>query len=157
MGLHKWLVRGVTLLLGVAVLLLPGCRSQTSSRAPTALSAATDPCAERMHEIGGELLLFYATYHRLPDRLDELRSMPGSDPSLELSCPISHEAYVYLPTRLSWLKTQQGPVVLYDSRPVHEGMRWALIWQDTGSDDPQIMRVVAVPDAAVRLVPTSRP
>src|SRR5260221_4292549 len=37
-------------------------------------SLMTDPCAARLQDISGQLLLFYALNRKLPDKLDDLKS-----------------------------------------------------------------------------------
>src|SRR4029079_15400995 len=53
-----------------------------SRPAPVPVDATTpiltaDPCANRLHDICGALLLYYAVYRQLPGQLNELSRVPG--------------------------------------------------------------------------------
>src|SRR5438477_9391348 len=59
-----------------------------------------DPCASRLHDICEPLLLFHATYHRLPNSLDELRALGGFE-NMIYTCPVSGLTYIYNPAGIS--------------------------------------------------------
>src|SRR5437773_10560864 len=73
-----------------------GCAARPNARARAAPAKTpaisnTDPCAMRLHDISGALLLYFSAHHDLPAKLDELKS-----PALNaFVCPVSHQPYVY--------------------------------------------------------------
>ena len=109
--------------LPVAAALAAGC--QTPAPQPQPLSILADPCAERVHDICGRLLLYYSVHKRLPPTLEEL-SHGESLSSLPLVCPVSNKPYAYRPAGLS-VPGRQGRLVLYDPEPSHAGMRWGIL------------------------------
>ena len=88
------------------------------------LDANTDSCAMRLHDIGGALLLYRASFNRMPQKLDELRLLPGFE-HLEITCPASGKPYVYKPDGIP-MPDKVSFLVLYDSAAVHLGVRWGL-------------------------------
>lgn len=150
-GRAKWLMMrcGACGVIALA-LLLAGCQMTPTSAPRSAKSAKSadvmDPCAERLHEICGQLLLFYSRNRHLPAKLEDLRSMPAADPSLSLECPISHRPYVYERQGLL-LPDVRGRVIIYDVQPVHAGWRWVIAIDEITEGDPLIARVMAVADS----------
>lgn len=151
---------GLTLL---GLLTLAGCQTppaRSSSPARTAKPKAahqvvmtadgkpitnTDACANRMHELCGPLLLYYAQKHRLPKDLEELRQLPGVGDIPAFTCPVSGRPYVYDPSGLPG--TEPGSwVVLYDPAASHSGMRWAISITAKTASAP-VTKVVALPDS----------
>src|SRR5688500_14109954 len=47
----------------------------------------TDPCATRLHDISGALLLYYARNNDLPPALADLQGTPGVDGPASFECP----------------------------------------------------------------------
>src|SRR4051794_7109029 len=99
--------RGWSLLMvGVAGALLCGCAttktkttsghsvgsasSSTSSHRAPAPMEATDACASQLHDLCGDLLLYFATHHDLPAKLEELGAK-------DTVCPVSGKPYIYNP------------------------------------------------------------
>jgi hypothetical protein len=85
----------------------------------------TDPCATRLHDLSGLLLLYYATNKRLPETLDELSSLTDFDMEFRTDCPVSGRPYVYAPAATPPPGSDQF-LVLYDSVPAHRGLRWGV-------------------------------
>jgi len=103
--------------------------------------ARIDPCAERLHDVCGGLLLYYAARGRLPGDLAELRAFdPGALPPLV--CPASGEPYVYR-AAVSPLRGR-AEVLVFDAVPCHEGRRWAVVVSLTEADQ-LTARVVLLP------------
>lgn len=117
----------------LAAAFVGGCgprEEQSATRAtrpgPAAIRASPsslDPCAERLHELAGPLLLLWARDGRLPAGPARLAAMA---PEVPLVCPVSGQPYRYDPHG-PWLPGQAGRLVLYDSTPAHQGHRWGLI------------------------------
>src|SRR5438046_414763 len=84
---RKTSLRTSITILAAMVLLPIGCAAPSSpsagpSRSSTTASSDvsptnTDPCAMRLHEVCGVLLLYYNTHHDLPPTLPALAKAPG--------------------------------------------------------------------------------
>ena len=148
------------IVLAIAAAILCGCTSsqsqeRTASRgdAERATAArddqplsASDPCAVQLHELCGPLLMYYSLNKRLPQRIDDLRTIAGPDPNVQFNCPHSGKAYVYDPIGISW-PNQRGRAVIYDPEPSHAGMRWTVMIEEGPPGTPLVTRVVAFPDS----------
>jgi len=158
---------------GLVALLAAGCQTTTTTRRadsgqavvvekpqprkaqPTGPNLNTDPCAMRLHDIAGALLLYYQSNHRLPARLDELPALPG-EPPLQLVCPVSNTPYVYDPRGILMPETKSR-VVIYDPAPSHFGVRWAVtISQPDEEGAAVVTKVIALPETTFRFQPALR-
>jgi hypothetical protein len=132
-------------------------RPAASQPAAVALTANHDPCAIKLHDLCGPLLLYYSVYNRLPQSLDELRQLPGFENLTDFNCPVSHRPYIYTPQGEpgpdeEFLR-ENGPsvkvssvIILADPTPVHGGIRWALSMQE--QSDPSrgfVAKVIVLP------------
>ena len=106
----------------------------------------TDPCATRLQDISGDLLLYYAMNHHLPQQLSELAQLPDIGPLPEFVCPVSHQPYIYQRQGIP-LPEQQSRIVLYDATPAHSGLRWAITMNDPQAGQSIIMKVIALRDS----------
>lgn len=82
---------------------------------------ALDPCAERLHELAGKLLLFRFAQGHLPSSLAELPKGGAT----EMVCPVSAKTYVYRrdgPAAPGW----EGRMVAWDATACHRGGRWVV-------------------------------
>jgi hypothetical protein len=118
-----------------------GCRAATANGPQR--SPAADPCAERLHDICGQFLLYDSLKGELPEKLDDLRSAPGADASIAFACPTSNEPYVY-DRRGLLISDPPGRVVVYDSAPIHSGLRWAIVIARSGGASPIMTRVAGL-------------
>ena len=112
-------------------------------------TAATDPCAGRLHELCGLLLRYYVDHDRLPERLDDLTGV-AADFGLDVppACAVSGETYVYEPEGLPYSVQPPRRMILYDPAPSHGGMRWAVVVEETGrANQPLILQVDPVPES----------
>jgi hypothetical protein len=105
------------------------------------------PCAERLHEICGHLLLYYSINGKLPERLADLKNV-GTEPLPPLTCPDSGKPYVYNRAGLA-VPGRPGRLVLYDSGPSHSGMRWGILADVASEEKPLTTRVVLLPETTV--------
>jgi hypothetical protein len=149
---RSWLVVGST------VIALLGCNSSAKKRdpstpskipaantAPTAEITNTDACAMRLHELCGPLLFFYGTHHRLPNNLKELSDeMDVGD----LTCPVSHQPYVYDPEGKQGTDPKMR-IVIYDATPAHSGIRWGIGLIEAAPGTAPVAKVVAVPNQVI--------
>jgi hypothetical protein len=125
----------------VLAVVAQGCDGPvSSSRGP---GAVIDPCAERLHEICGRLLLYRSSNGALPKTLADLQAPGAATPPPE--CPASGKAYVYNPEGLK-VPGQVGRLVLYDPSPVHSRMRWGVVVGEGGMGQPLTATVVLLPD-----------
>jgi hypothetical protein len=107
----------------------------------------TDPCATRLHDLCGPLLMYYRMHQALPQRLAELKEMPAFGAEVELTCPVSKQPYVYnafgLPSQ-----DKSERVIIYDATPAHSGFRWAVsIIEPQAANAPLITKVIALPES----------
>ena len=119
-----------------------GCHG-TPGDVGRSLPLAADPCAERLHDICGQFLLYYSSRGELPEKLEDLSSAPGSDEPPSFTCPISQKPYVYDRGGLP-ISEPPGRVVLYDFAPVHSGLRWAIVIVQSGGGRPLMTRIVGI-------------
>ncbi|MCY2954380.1 MAG: hypothetical protein NTU53_20810 [Planctomycetota bacterium] len=133
-----------------AALAAAGCQSTRPAASPSSggrqgaqQPAAIDPCAERLHEICGSLLMHYHLYKRLPQQLSDLSALDAIDKPIPLVCPLSGKPYVYDPKGFD-LRGKPGRIIIYDPEPSHSFMRWAINVQET--DGPLIADVLDIPE-----------
>jgi hypothetical protein len=123
-------------------------------------STAIDPCADRLHELCGPLLMHYALHRRMPATLDDLRAVAGPDPTIAFECPVSRRTYVYNADGLQ-SPAVNGRIVLFDPIPAHDGKRWAVVLEETKPGQPLIPRVITIPEfdfpRPLPLPPASQP
>src|SRR4051812_36711342 len=133
-------------------LLTGGCKSSTTSSEaggspqrgrPAQGTSATDPCPERLHDLAGAILNFLVQYDRLPPTLEDLKPVGGT--TLELTCPASGQKYIYTPNAI---KLPPGRwAIVYDSAPVHSGMRWVIVFSPGKDGQPPVPAVIAITEA----------
>jgi hypothetical protein len=106
----------------------------------------SDPCGNRLHDLCGSLLLYYAVNQRLPARAEELADIGGPASSARLVCPVSKQPYVYNPKGLLAPDTR-SLIILYDAAPSHDGRRRAIsIVEPQRDNDALVAKVVTLPD-----------
>jgi len=153
---YRWGLSAAGLVFGL--LLAAGCGPTGASgraashRAPAnqagggAKITNTDPCANRLHDLCGPLLLYFNAQRRLPERLEELGQVPGFENIRDFTCPVSGKPYVYNPQGIPGLEPGSR-VVIYDPLPSHSGMRWGVAVKIPGDDDPLIAKVIGLPES----------
>jgi len=112
------------------------------------LRVEPNPCAERLHEISGRILAFYAASRRLPASLDELRAARAPGDGTPLVCPVSGKSYLYNPEGLA-LPDRQNRLILYDATPAHWNGRWGIAIGKITPGLPLQTRVVWVEEAVI--------
>ena len=121
-----------------------------------ALSTAHDPCANRLHDLSGPMMLYWVQNGSLPERLEQLRPLDGAS-AVGVTCPVSGRAYLYIPEGLG-VAGQSGRLLVVDPEPVHSGYRWAISLMPQEPGQALDLRVVAVPEEQFRsAVPSTRP
>jgi len=155
-------------LLGICLLawvLSAGCAApaapQASAPAPAAAATGepaklsnTDPCAMRMHDLCGGLLLYFAQHQDLPSKLEDLATIPGLDApgGAAFVCPESAKPYVYSIDGMMEPE-RRSRIILYDPEPSHLNMRWAIRIQEPQAGEALVARVVALPESRFMLRP----
>ena len=126
-----------------------GAPKRASSGTTTSASASasnTDPCAMRLHDICGPLLLYYATNRALPAKLEQLSDVSGFAHVKEFTCPVSGKPYVYNAAGLP-APDRSMRLIIYDAAPADDGLRWAVSVPAAPGEGPLVVKVVAVPQA----------
>ena len=130
-----------------ASVILGGC--QTPVRDIPESSSVIDPCADRLHDICGPLLLYYSLNKRLPATLDDLGEVSGQVEMPPLVCPVSGKPYIYRPEGLRVLDLS-GRLVLYDAAPAHANMRWGIVIPQRHGGGALTTRVLSIPEDSVQ-------
>jgi len=128
--------------------LAAGCQTEEGSvpavRRP---SVKIDPCAERLHDLCGQLLLQHSLDGKFPQSLDQLPGIGGRD-AAQLTCPVSRLPYVYAPDGLR-IAGRSGLLLVYDATPCHSGMRWGILVDGLEAGKAATMRVVLLPEESL--------
>ena len=122
-----------------------GAKSTRQTGAPAISN--TDPCAMRLHDICGALLLYYQQNHTLPKSLDELANSPLLEGSQALVCPVSKQPYLYNPVGITNAESR-ARLICYDPTPAHAGCRWAItITEPAQENGPLVTKVIGLPES----------
>lgn len=111
----------------------------------------TDPCAMRLHDLCGALLMYAFEHGGTPQRLEDLTSLPGADP-LSFVCPESKKPYVYSYEGIR-IPSRKARVIIYDPEPSHSGVRWAVVLEEPQPDKPIVTDVRYFPESFFTLRP----
>jgi len=146
------MMQPVRITLTLACLLLAACGGPVPQATPALPSdglAATDPCATRLHDISGTMLMYYLLNKKLPERLDLLRPLADAGTELNFTCPASGKPYIYAPGDTA-VPVSERRLVLYDATPAHHGLRWGIVAAPAQGDQPMSLWVEPISDAALR-------
>ena len=125
--------------------------------APPLPNDATDPCAQRMHNLSGLLLMYYAVNKHLPDRMAELATFADDTLPFNAECPDSGRPYVYAPQGLQSSTSGERSLVIYDDAPAHGGLRWGVFVAPPRDGQPPATWVILMSEEVFRqYVPASR-
>jgi hypothetical protein len=127
-----------------------------ASLSQTSPLSNTDPCAMRQHDICGAMLMYYFTNGRLPERLDELATMPGAEEPLQFVCPVTRTPYLYTTDGIT-IPERQTRIILYDPSPAHAGLRWAISIEEPQTGEPLVTKVLALPESFFIVRPPINP
>ncbi len=134
--------RGWVALLIAAVLSgVAGCAAapEPAPASPPREGVAAQACAERLHRLCEELLLYNAAYRLLPRDLTELATTTSS-----AACPASREPYLY--HAAGWPVGRTGEhVIVADARPIHMGHRLGILIQPSEPGQPLVLKVASLP------------
>jgi len=136
------------------LLLIAGCQGPEAPGAAPAARAnppktappdENDACADQLHDLIGELLMYYTAHGALPDSLEELhRAGPGAP--LALACPTSRTPYIYDPEGIP-IPGLPGRLIVYDATPCHKGQRWGILAERPRPGKPLFFRVIHPPNS----------
>ena len=108
-----------------------------------------DSCADRLHTIEGQIILYYARYHRLPATLEELRPFADAGDDTSYTCPVSHQTYVYVPGGLVFGKDPRR-LIIFDATPAHNGNRWGILFSAAKGRQPLTTTVIPIPESSMK-------
>jgi hypothetical protein len=122
---------------------------------PTAAINPVDACSDRLQDLAGSLLFYYAINKRLPPNLNDLQDVNGEAiPTEHLTCPVSHKPYIYDLRGIPAGNGKPGLIVLADPEPSHSGLRWAItVEKPKNPTQPLITHLVAVPETTFHNLP----
>jgi len=129
--------------LGALVAAAAACVTVETPESKRRRLPAEDPCAGRLHDICGSLLLYRTQTGNLPERLEDLEAAGLKGLPDALLCPVSGKPYLYDKSTAA-LPGVVGRVIVRDAEPVHSGLRWAITIAEPKPGEPLITRVVAV-------------
>jgi hypothetical protein len=107
--------------------------------------SGADGCDARLQDIGGLFLMYSLMNHRLPESLDELRTLPGASDVGDFTCPVSKVPYIYDRNGIP-VPSGAGRIILYDAAPSHGGQRLCLSLSETGPGGALVTKVIALPE-----------
>ena len=156
---------GRLLILGLACLVLAGCTPQrdkadakrpgargtsiTGTPVPPKPGNLSDPCAARVHDLSGLLLLYYAVNKSLPENLSDMASLADIDVEFHDECPASGQPYAYVPQAVPPAGSTQF-LILYDSVPAHNGLRWGVFITPPKDGQPPATRAILMSEEVFR-------
>lgn len=126
----------------------PSAPVDTRKLTPAQL-AVVDPCAIRLQDITGAILQFYVVNRHLPEKLEELRTVIDPGAELPVTCPVSHQPYVYTPNGLQSAGRNKR-IVLNDAAASHDGNRWCVLMAPIQSGRAPYLEVVLMPEDLFR-------
>lgn len=129
----------------------PEAKEYAVSEVPVAMMEddPADPTALRLHDLAGKLLLYQATRHSIPTKLEDFASTHAGGDGLD---PATGKAFVYTPDS-SMRSGLPGRVILFQSTMDDQRGRWALIMNDLANDGRVVTYVQRVPE---KLLPRVR-
>jgi hypothetical protein len=110
---------------------------------------ATEPSAARLHDLSGDLLLYYAIHRRLPDSLEALATVVDADRTPDFTSPASGRPLVYTPSSIA-PPGDDRRLVLYDPTPTRNRSYWAVLMGQPRGTQPAATWVVELPEHALR-------
>jgi hypothetical protein len=108
-----------------------------------------DSCADRLHTIEGQIILYYAKFHRLPAALAELRAFADPGEDVSYACPVSHQSYVYVPNGLIF-GSDPRRLIVFDATPAHGGTRWGILFSPAKGRQPLTTTVIPIPESSMK-------
>ena len=142
-------------LLAVAVL-GPGCQNWTpltppppAPPAPPRPVESMDACSERLDDLCGRLMLYYAAHRGLPAQLQDLGTPANPLPADALVCPINGNPYIYDPAGVRVMGLV-GRLIVYDDNPCHSyDVRAGILAVQLQPGRPAVCKVVRPRDKSI--------
>ena len=137
------------------MLVAAGCRTSASPQTRQGNAVPQiDPCADNLHDVCGQLLLYYAKYHKLPPQLEELKRV--GTVRIPMVCPVTRKPYVYDPKGLQ-VSDWPGKVIMYEAVPCFGKECWGILVEFPKDDQPLLAHVVRIPTSAIPSPESRRP
>jgi hypothetical protein len=111
--------------------------------------ANRDPCAQRLHDLSGPMLLYVALHDQLPPSLDALKTLPGAEPDLKTNCPVSGQAYGYNAQGIE-ISGIEYRIYAWDASPAHGTYRWAIQLVPSIAGRPPYANVIPIPETSFK-------
>ena len=106
----------------------------------------TDPCAERLRDIEGALLMYYALHKQMPPSLQELAPLADLDTPLNFTSPVTGAPFGYNAAGMP-APGRSKRIIVYETVPEHVGKRWCIRMPLTDPTAAQSAEVVEIPEA----------
>ena len=116
-----------------------GCTVAPPKPASRPAGPEEDPCAERLHDLSGQLLMYYVRHNKLPQDLSQL----GSE-SPKPVCPVCNKPYLYNPQGLD-VPNMSARAIVWDALPCHSGFRWAIVMDLLKPGQSLNLKVIPLP------------
>lgn len=146
---------GITLLSMALLLFVSACQSGNGSNGQGNRGSSgdgedsqavdpsiTDPCAARLHDLEGALLLYYAIHKTLPEKLADLAPLADLDAPLSFDCPVSGLPYGYNREGLH-SPGRAKSIIVYDPTPT-KGRRWCIFMAPAAPGASRSLQVLSV-------------
>jgi hypothetical protein len=128
----------------------PGKQQSSASKKTPPLSVGQmEPCAARLQDVEGAMLMYWAVNRHLPEKLDELKEFADVGTELNFTCPASGLPYVYAPGGLQSAGRPKR-IIMHDATPAHDGKRWCILMAPIKPGQAPYMEVLQMPDALFR-------
>ncbi len=123
----------------------PAPRPPAPTPEENGVAAATDPCALRMQDLCGAMLLYFTANKHLPDKLESLQRYADAGTTLTFTCPASGQPYIYNSTGLV-APGIRDTLILYDATAAHRGERWGIVMAPPATGKAVLMYVIPLSD-----------
>jgi len=114
---------------------------------PRAATVGIAPCADRLHDLAGELLLYYVKRGDLPGTLSDLKGDAG--PPVKLVCPVTGKPYLYRRQGVP-VAGRAGRLIVWDAESSPNGLRWGILLEPPQPGQPLVLRVAHLPDKTIQ-------
>ncbi len=140
--------RDIWLALALILATAAGCAPQPSPKpALRPAGLQEDACAERLHDIAGQLLWYYAQHRRLPQDLSQI-----STDAAKPVCPVCKKPYIYNPAGQA-VPNLSARAIVWDAEPCHSGIRWGIVMESSGQGQSLDLKVIPLPQEPVPQAP----
>jgi hypothetical protein len=104
----------------------------------------TDPCEMRLQNVEAALLLYFSINRQLPANLADLVPLASGD--LDLTCPASHQPYLYMKDGLIGAGSPKR-IIVSDATPAHDGKRWCILMDPPTPGAALVLETREIPES----------